>query len=324
MTAPPLDPSTPLRFVLNDGAGAADVSAKRALIEAALAAAGRAGELLVCAPTELPRVAAEAAAAAAASHGAVVAVGGDGSLNTVAQAAHAAGAAMGAIPSGTFNYFARAHGIPTEPSAAARWLLAAQPVAVQVGANNQRLFLVKASLGVYPELLQDREAFKARFGRSRWVAFVAAGATLLRAQRRLRLHIETGSAVRDVQTLTLFVGNNPLQLRQLGAEPPDTLAGTPGDGSMAALMLRPIGTLAMAGLLLRGAIGRLGDAAGVEAFEFRHMVVRPRLPGGQRDIQVAFDGEVARMRAPIDIRVLPQPLWLLKAPGDAEPKAAAA
>ena len=31
------------------------------------------------------------------------------------------------------------------------------------------------------ELMQDREAYKARFGRSRWVAFVAAGATLLRA-----------------------------------------------------------------------------------------------------------------------------------------------
>ena len=119
---------------------------------------------------------------------AVIAVGGDGSLNTVAQAAHAAGCAMGVIPYGTFNYFARTHGIATEPVAAARQVLQARPVPVQVGAINERIFLVNASLGIYPELLQDREAYKARFGRSRWVAFVAAGATLLRAQRRLRLH----------------------------------------------------------------------------------------------------------------------------------------
>lgn len=317
--APRLDPAAALRFVINASAGAHDVDAKRAVIESALAAHGRQGELLTCQPDELPHVAAQAAAAAVQSASAVVAVGGDGSLNTVAQAAHAAGCPMGVIPYGTFNYFARAHGIPTEAAAAAQELLEARPMPVQVGAINDRVFLVNASLGAYPELLQDREVFKARFGRSRWVAFVAACATLLRAQRRLRLHIETGSAVRDVQTLTLFVGNNPLQLRQFGAEPEDTLAGTPGDGSMAALMLRPIGTLAMIGLMVHGAMGRLGEAAGVEGFEFHHMVVRPTLAPGRNKIVVAFDGEVALMHAPIHIRVLEKPLYLLKATRAAGP-----
>jgi diacylglycerol kinase family enzyme len=136
----------------------------------------------------------------------------------------------------------------------------------------------------------------------------------LRAQRRLRLSIETAGAVRDVQTLTLFVGNNRLQLQQLGAEPDDTMAGTPGDGSMAALVLRPIGTLSMIGLMLHGAMGRLGEAAGVERFEFQHMVVRPTLPQGRRGVKVAFDGEVTMMRAPLDFRVLDRPLYLLMPP----------
>ncbi len=314
-TAFPFDPAAVPVFVINTASGAEDAGAKRAVIEAALAAHGRQGELVMCAPGALPRVAAEAAAQAAARHSAVIAVGGDGSLNTVAQAAHAAGCAMGVIPYGTFNYFARTHGIPTDPAAAARQLLEASPRPVQVAAINERLFLVNASLGVYPELLQDREAFKARFGRSRWVAFVAGVATLLRAQRRLRLHIEIGATERDVQTLTLFVGNNRLQLEQLGAEPADTLAGTPGHGSMAALMLRPIGTLAMINLMLHGAMGRLGEAAGVESFEFHHLVVRPRLAPEHQEVVVAFDGEVARMRAPIDIRVLDQPLYLLRRAG---------
>lgn len=311
--APPrLDPASPLLFVINAAAGTQDVDAKRAVIEAALAERGRKGELLVCHPEELPRVATDAATAALARSTAVVAVGGDGSLSTVARAAHAAGCAMGVIPHGTFNYFARTHGIPTEPLAAARQLLDARPRPVQVGAINGRVFLVNASLGIYPDLLQDREAFKARFGRSRWVAFVAAFATLLRAQRRLRLHIETGATVRDVQTLTLFVGNNPLQLQQFGAEPEDSVPGTPGDGSLAALVLRPIGTLAMLGLMAHGAMGRLREAAGVESFEFTHMVVRPTLAPGHRKVVVACDGEVTRMRTPIDIRVLDTPLYLLR------------
>ena len=314
---PRLDPSATLLFVINAAAGAVDVDAKRAVIESALAAHGRKGELLICKPADLAGVATVAAAAAVAHGAAVIAVGGDGSLNTVAQAAHAAGCAMGVIPYGTFNYFARTHDIPTEPTAAARLLLQARPMPVQVAAINDRLFLVNASLGIYPELLQDREAFKAPFGRSRWVAFVAACTTLLRAQRRLRLRIEMGARVRDVQTLTLVVGNNRLQLQQFGAEPEDTLAGTPGHGSMAALMLRPIGTLSMIGLMLHGAMGRLGEAAGVEGFEFQQMVVKPTLTPGRSEVVVAFDGEVALMRAPIDIRVLDKPLYLLQGPATA-------
>lgn len=313
------DPTASLLFVINSSSGAQDIDAKRAVIESVLAAHGRKGELRVCGPADLQQVARDAAAAAVARGSAVVAVGGDGSLNAVAQAAHAAGCAMGVIPYGTFNYFARTHGISTDPAAAAKQLLIAQPSPVQVAAINQRLFLVNASLGVYPELLQDREAYKARFGRSRLVALVAAFATLLRAQRKLSLHIEMGGISRDVQTLTLFVGNNRLQLAQLGAEPADTLAGVPGNGSMAAVMLRPISTLAMIKLMLHGAMGRLGEAAGVESFEFHHMVVKPRMAHGRKKVVVAFDGEVARMRAPIDIRVLDKPLYLLQAPGDTAP-----
>lgn len=308
-----LDPASPLQFVINAAAGGVDARSTRELLEAALQSAGRCGALLFCQPPELAKLAHQAATKAAATRAAVVAVGGDGTLNTVAQAAHAAGCPMGIVPQGTFNYFARTHGIPTDPDAAARRLMLAQAMPVQVAAINDRIFLVNASLGIYPELLQDREALKARLGRSRWVAVVAGCATLLRAQSRLRLRIELGSSVRNVQILTLFVGNNRLQLQQFGAEPADTLSGTPGHGTMAALMLQPISTLSMIGLMLLGAMGRLRESAGVESFEFQHMLVRPALAPGHSEIEVAFDGEIARMRAPINIRVLDQPLHLLGA-----------
>ena len=313
---PELDPAESLQFVINAAAGSSDAGAKRDVIEAALRAGGRHGVLLFCSAAELTGVAQQAATQAIANRTAVVAVGGDGTLNTVAQAAHAVGCAMGVVPQGTFNYFARTHGIPADPAEAVRLLLRSAPAPVQVAGINDRVFLVNASLGLYPDLLEDREAYKARFGRSRWVAFVAACATLLRAQRRLRLHIEMGGTARDVQTLTLFVGNNRLQLQQFGAEPEDTLAGTPGHGSMAALVLRPIGMLSMIRLMLHGAMGTLGEAQSVERFEFERMVVRPTLAPGRRGVKVAFDGEVTRMRAPLDFRVLAKPLFLLMARRD--------
>lgn len=312
---PEVDPASPLQFVINAAAGSSDADTKREVIEAALQAAGRSGELLFCRPAELARVAQEAATRASATRTAVVAVGGDGTLNTVAQAAHAVGCAMGVVPQGTFNYFARTHGIPADPAEAARLLLRSVPAPVQVAAVNDRVFLVNASLGLYPDLLEDREAYKARFGRSRWVAFWAASATLLRAQQQLRLHIEQGASVRDLRTLTLFVGNNRLQLEQLGVQPQVPQEGGPAhalaDGRITAVMLRPIGTLAMIRLMLHGAMGTLGEAQSVERFEFSHMVVRPTLAHGRRGVKVAFDGEVTTMRAPLDFRVLAKPLYLL-------------
>lgn len=302
-----IDPTAPLQFVINAAAGSNAADAKRKVIEAALYAAERQGNLLFSHPSDLAQVAQQAAAQAIATRTAVVAVGGDGTLNTVAQAAHALGCPMGVVPQGTFNYFARTHGIPADPAEAARLLLQWSPWPVQVAAINDRVFLVNASLGLYPDLLEDRETYKARFGRSRWVAFWSASATLLRAQRRLRLHIEQGASVRDVQALTLFVGNNRLQLEQLGVEPQQAMPVA----SITAVMLRPIGTLSMLRLMLHGAMGTLGDARSVEHFEFDHLVVRPTLAPGRRGVKVAFDGEVTRLRAPLDFRVLSKPLYLL-------------
>lgn len=306
--SPQLNPSAPLIFIINAASGHSDADAKRTVIEQALQAAGRTGELRFAGPAELDCIARAAAATALATGSAVVAVGGDGTINAVAQAAHAAGCAMGVVPLGTFNYFARTHNIPTEPAQAAQMLMQAVPTPVQVGTVNGHVFLVNASLGLYPVLLEDRETYKARFGRSRWVAMGAACMTLLRGHRQLQLHIDQGGVERDVRTPTLFVGNNRLQLEQVGLNLSDHPARPLDDGRIAAVMLKPIGMVAMVGLMLRGAMGTLGDADSVDSFAFSRMVVRPR----GRKIKVAFDGEVTRMRTPLEFCVAPQPLYLLK------------
>jgi diacylglycerol kinase family enzyme len=315
MERPSFDVTAALQFVVNGAAGSSDADAKRDAIESGLRDAGRAGTVRFAAPGELARVARDGAAQALADGSAVVAVGGDGTINTVAQAAHAAGCAMGVLPEGTFNYFAREHGAPTDTAEALRWLLDGRPEPAQVSAVNDRVFLVNASVGLYPDLLQDRERWTARFGRSRLVALGAALATLLRAQDALRLRIESDGKLREVRTLTLFVGNNRLQLEQLGLGDAGAPAeGGAADGQVTAVILKPIGTAAMVGLVLRGAMGQLGGAGGVEHFACQTLVVAPTFTLGRRRVKVAFDGEVEWMNAPLAIRVLPKPLWLLKVP----------
>ena len=49
-----------------------------------------------------------------------------------------------------------------------------------------------------------------------------------------------------------------------------------------------------------------------------YLHIRPIIYNAQGEqVVVAFDGEVAHMRAPIDIRVLDKPLYLLQATGEA-------
>lgn len=306
---PTVDPEARLVFIINAASGSRAPEEKRDAIEAALAEAGREAELHFVRPADLAQAADAAARTAMQRRSAVVAVGGDGTLNAVARAAHAHGCPMGLVPQGTFNYFARTHGLPEDAAEATRVLLRGAPVPVQVGVVNDQLFLVNASLGMYPDMLKDREAYTARFGRHRLVVLFASAMTLLRTHRPLRLHIRQEGTVRDVTTPTLFVGNNRLQLARVGLAQADARE----DGRIAGVMLRPISTLAMLGLMLRGALGTLGEADTVERFAFTQMQVRPRLLPGRRRVRVAMDGEVQHLRVPLEIGCSPRPLFLIKA-----------
>jgi diacylglycerol kinase family enzyme len=302
-------PAAPLFIVLNAASGRGRTPETRAAIESTLRESGRQYEIVVVEDGAAIAAAARRAVERAMRRGgAVVAAGGDGTINAVAQAAHAAACPMGVLPQGTFNYFSRTHGIPVDAAQAAHSLLNAKVQPVQVGMVNERVFLVNASLGLYPEILQDREQFKARFGRNRAVAALAAVATVLREHRQLRLRIELDGLLRDVRASSLFIGNNRLQLEQVGIPPPPAVA----TGRLAAVMLKPVGTIDMLRLLVRGALGTLGDADQLESFQFQRMTVVPWLPYGTRRVKVAADGEVMWMRSPLEFRVPAQPLYLLK------------
>jgi diacylglycerol kinase family enzyme len=174
MQPPHIGPNAPFFIVLNAGSGSESAAEARRVIEEGFAAAGRRHRIfLVDGPGRVQALAREAVERARAVDGVVVAAGGDGTINAVAEATLGSGCAFGVLPQGTFNYFSRTHGIPRDTAQALQVLLTEQPRAVQVGLVNDRVFLVNASMGLYAELLEERETYKARYGRSRWIAFFA-------------------------------------------------------------------------------------------------------------------------------------------------------
>ena len=185
MASPHIGPDTPFFIVLNAGSGSEDAAQARQVIDDAFAADGRRHRVfLVDGPGRVQALAREAVERARAVGGVVVAAGGDGTINAVAQATLGSGCPFGVLPQGTFNYFSRTHGIPRDTAQALQVLLTQQPRAVQVGLVNDRVFLVNASMGLYADLLEERESHKARFGRHRWIAFYSGLLTVLRGRHR--------------------------------------------------------------------------------------------------------------------------------------------
>ena len=313
----------PLVVVFNVRSGQGQADEVRATLQSGCAAAGRDLQLLeVQDPRRLADIARQAVAQAQSQGGIVVAAGGDGTVNAVAQATLGSGCRFGVLPQGTFNYFGRTHGIPTDTAGALQALLTGQPRSIPVGLVGERIFLVNVSLGLYPQLLEEREQWKRQFGRSRLVALGAGLATLLRGHRSLRLRVESQGQARELRTPTLFVGNNALQLQQLGlpeAQAVDT-------GYLAAIALRPVGRWTMFALLWRGAFGRLGEADELIHIATRQLTVHPSRRLGRwvsARIKVAMDGEVTWMRLPLEFRVAPQTLDLMVPPAPSSAREAA-
>lgn len=300
----------PLFIVLNTGSGRGDAQVLQDTIRGILDEAGRRYTLMaVDDPKHLTETAQDAVKRAQDEQGVVIAAGGDGTLNAVAATVLGKGVPFGILPQGTFNYFGRTYGISQDTDVALRGFLQGHIEPVRVGQLNGRLFLVNASLGLYPTLLEDREAYKQRFGRSRMVALWSGLVTLLRAPRQLRLQLEEEGGVRDLRTPTLVVGNNKLQLEHVGIESSELERDR-----LVAMTVKPVGTLALYGLLVRGLFSRLGEAEHVISFGFERMRVRIR---GRNRVKVAMDGEISWMSTPLEFKVADEKLPLV-VPADSQ------
>lgn len=297
----------PFFLVMNNGSGSRDAAETRETIESTLTRAGRRFELMpVDDASQLIATAKRALQLAIEQNGIVVAVGGDGTLSAVSEVVLGSGVPFGILPQGTFNYFGRTYGISQDTEAALACLLDAVIQPVDIGMLNGRTFLVNASLGLYPQLLEDREAYKRRYGRSRLIALWSALVTLMHAHRSLHVQIDLeGQPRRHLTTPTIVVGNNALQLEQLGFDQVDEIERH----HLVAMTSRSRGTLALYGLLIRGLLRRLGDADNVISFGFDTMTVRPRR--SRKRLKVAMDGEICWMSAPLTFSVAPDKLPLL-------------
>ena len=135
----------------------------------------------------------------------VVAVGGDGTVNAVAQHVVEAGGVMGVVPAGTLNHFARDLGV-REVDDALETLVAGAIRTVDVGVANDRVFVNNLGIGLYPEVVRERERLEERLGK--WPALAASAVRVFAAFDPLEVVVEVDGDRRALEAAAVFVGNN--------------------------------------------------------------------------------------------------------------------
>src|SRR5690349_8566702 len=127
---------------------------------------------------------------------------------------------------------------------------------------NHRVFLVNASLGLYPELLERRELDKRRFGRHRLVALLSGLRALLGDYPDLRLSLCGDGRTQLRRSTTLVVGDNRLQLADIGIAEAEAVER----GRLVGIVLPPLARWRMILTAVRGLFGHLGDVDKVDSF----------------------------------------------------------
>ena len=288
----------PIAVILNAGAGTA---MGRPNIAAELVdlfrAAGHHVEIRTLQPGQDTHAVIKQASASAAI---VVAAGGDGTVCSVASALLGTPAALGILPLGTLNHFARDLRVPFDLQQAIAVVADGRIGHVDVGMANDRVFVNNSSIGIYPSIVEVREALR-RQGHRKWPAMAIATLRVLRRYRGVRVSLDIDGRQRTWRTPFVFVGNNEYTIEGVGLG----ARARVDEGKLFVYITPRLRARELPLLFAKALIGRARQSGEFEIMPATDVWIHTsRL----RHVQVAFDGEVTTMQTPLHFRTHPKAL----------------
>jgi diacylglycerol kinase family enzyme len=288
--APALPDGEGLVMVANTASGTADrVRALRDTLPGA--------QTVECEPEDL-----RAELEKAAAHARVLGVcGGDGTVNAAAEVALRHGLPLAVLPGGTLNHFAHDLGVE-DVRDLSRALRRGEAVRVDVGhfrsGGTEGHFVNTFSVGVYPELVRERERWQRMFGG--WPAGVIAAVRVLRSDRH---PLQATFQGRPRPIWLLFAGNGTYHRLGLAPGHRFDLADGLFDVRVVHGGRRP--ALRLLAAALAGPLTRSPAHAAVRVNRLRIEGVTPGTP-------LAYDGEVTEVHGDLTLQKLPEALTVYR------------
>ena len=233
--------------------------------------------------------------------------GGDGTITTAARALRGTRAELAIVPGGTLNHFARDLALPDD--AAEALALAATGTARPVDAAevNGRLFLNTSSVGVYVLFVRTRERLERRLPYR--LASLLAAVRLLFGMRAYSVSLEVDGEQRRYASPLVFlgVGERELQLPSLGAR----VDG--GSRQLHVIVVRGSARSRIIALGLQATVLGTWAAARTDRMD-SFLVDRCTIELPRRRGNVALDGEIVPLDAPLEYVALPDAVRVVAPP----------
>jgi diacylglycerol kinase family enzyme len=226
----------------------------------------------------------------------IVGGGGDGTINAVASELVGTGKPYGVLPLGTLNHFAKDLGVPLDLDEAVQVIATGRHKQVDVGEVNGQLFLNNSSLGLYPDIVRDRERQQRRLGRGKWLAAAWASLSALRRFPFLSVRLTVEGQRLARRTPFVFIGNNEYLMEGFSIGERARLDA----GTLSLYVAQHPGRLELLRFALRALMGTLAQDRDFDVLlttDFEVETLRPA-------VRVATDGEVTVMQSPLRYRVL--------------------
>ena len=287
--------------LLNAASGGGSDAARAARIAALFEQFGASADVHVVHGGD--QLAAALAAAIQRRPDAIVAGGGDGTVGTVAAALVGGPIALGVLPVGTLNHFAKDLGLPLDLDDAVARIARGTVRRVDVGEVNGRVFVNNSSLGLYPDIVRERERQQRRLGRGKWAALVWATIGALRRFPFLGVRLSIDGRAASRRTPFVFIGNNVYSMQGLTIGARERIDA----GCLSLYVAQRAGRLRLLRFALRALFGRLEQARDFDALCAVGIDVESR----RRRLRVATDGEITMMAPPLRYRTRPASLAVI-------------
>lgn len=229
---------------------------------------------------------------------AVVAVGGDGTVNEVVRGLRGTRTALGIIPMGSGNGFARHLNIPIKPQKAIEMINHSEPISVDYGMANDKLFISTCGTG-FDAVVADHFAGSNKRGFATY--FQSVLKDIFAYQPQTYHIVGDGLDVTHKAFLITFANAN-----QWGYEALIAPKASVQDGKMDIMLMSSHAILGSASLALRLFAGSIDDSHFMDTIRAKDIML-------ERETAAPFhiDGDPVEMEKDIHIRIIPDGVRVL-------------